>query len=231
MIACLYDIHGNLPALEAVLEDAEARGIRRFLLGGDYTLFGGWPAETVTRLRQLDGAVWIRGNGERWTADPSSAPPDETVQNAIACCREALGPGAVTDLAALPERAAAAGWLAVHGSPLSDVRSFMPEPGEDEAALLAGERPERLVFGHTHLPFLRTSPVGGVLLCNPGSVGMPFDGDPRASYAVVRDDAEVEHVRVAYDHEASAARVDDAFDGAWTTTVAARIRAARFDAG
>ena len=77
-IALLYDIHGNLPALEAVLEDAGAAGAERFVLGGDYALFGPWPRESVERLRELD-ADWIRGNGERWTAHPSDAPQDEVV--------------------------------------------------------------------------------------------------------------------------------------------------------
>ena len=60
MIALLYDVHGNLPALEAVLEDAEGAGADRYLLGGDYAAFGAWPAETVGRLKALD-ALWLRG--------------------------------------------------------------------------------------------------------------------------------------------------------------------------
>ncbi len=61
VVACLYDVHGNLPALEAVLEDARGAGAERFALGGDYALFGPWPAETVARLRELEPALWIRG--------------------------------------------------------------------------------------------------------------------------------------------------------------------------
>jgi len=74
VLAILYDVHGNLPALEAVLADAATAGATRYALGGDYALFGGSPAETVARLDALRGATWIRGNGERWTADPSQAP-------------------------------------------------------------------------------------------------------------------------------------------------------------
>ena len=70
----------------------------------------------------------------------------------------------------------------------------------------------------------------GIELVNPGSVGMPFDTDPRAAYAIVHDDRRVEQRRVPYDHEASAAAVRERFDGApWTATVAARIERARFD--
>src|ERR671914_2175075 len=102
MLAVLYDVHGNLPALEAVLEDATAAGATHYVLGGDYALFGPWPAETVERLRLL-GADWIRGNGERWTANPTDAPDDEVVQGAIRASREQLGEERVTELAALPE--------------------------------------------------------------------------------------------------------------------------------
>ena len=75
MLALLFDIHGNLPALEAVLDDARAAGAKRYLLGGDYAVFGGWPAETVARLRELPDATWIRGNVDRWAA--TEAPDGE----------------------------------------------------------------------------------------------------------------------------------------------------------
>ena len=131
MLAILYDVHGNLPALDAVLADARAAGADDFVLGGDYALFGPHPAETVERLRSLEPARWIRGNGERWTANPGEAPGDELVQGAIAFARDALG-GAVDELAALPERILTdGGMLFVHASPVSDVRSFLPEPARD----------------------------------------------------------------------------------------------------
>ena len=77
MEALVYDVHGNLPALEAVLDDAH--GATSFVLGGDYALFGGWPKETIERLSALPDALWIRGNGERWTADPQAAPANPIV--------------------------------------------------------------------------------------------------------------------------------------------------------
>jgi diadenosine tetraphosphatase ApaH/serine/threonine PP2A family protein phosphatase len=203
VIALIYDVHGNLPALEAVLADAEERRTERYLLGGDYALFGAWPKETVERLRQLD-ADWIRGNGERWTAAPGDAP--EQVQTAIGRCRELLGRALVEELALLPESERHEGTLFCHGSPVSDVRSFLPEPAEDEAELLAGVGADRLVFGHTHLAFRRTA-RDGIELVNPGSVGMPFDGDPRAAYGLLHPDGKIEHRRVGYDHRASAAAV------------------------
>jgi diadenosine tetraphosphatase ApaH/serine/threonine PP2A family protein phosphatase len=84
----------------------------------------------------------------------------------------------------------------------------------------------RLVFGHTHLPFIRQS--GPVELVNPGSVGMPFDGDPRAAYALVADDGRIEHRRVAYDHLASAERVRSIGER-WAEVVGDRIERSRMD--
>jgi diadenosine tetraphosphatase ApaH/serine/threonine PP2A family protein phosphatase len=225
VLALLYDVHGNLGALRAVLGDARGRGATDFVLGGDYALFGPHPAETVDALRELEGAAWIRGNGERWTAAPGEAPDDGVVQGAIAACREALGEATVAELAALDEQRVEGDARYCHGSPVSDVRSFFPEPAEDEEELLGGVTERRLVFGHTHLPFWREGP-GGVELVNPGSVGMPFDGDPRAAYALVHEDGRIEHRRVEYDHVASAAAVRERFEGDWTETVARRIRRA-----
>jgi diadenosine tetraphosphatase ApaH/serine/threonine PP2A family protein phosphatase len=226
-LALLYDVHGNLAALEAVLEDARAAGADRFLLGGDYALFGPWPAECVTALRELPEATWIRGNVDRWSAFPSDAPEDELVQAAIAACRTEIGDGLAEALGALPGQAVIAGTRYCHASPLSDLRSFLPEPGEDEEELLAAVSERRIVFGHTHLQFRRTRP-DGVELINPGSVGMPFDGDHRAAYALVGEDGSVEHRRVAYDHERSAAAMTDRFgDARWAARSAARLRTAR----
>ena len=227
MLALLYDVHGNLPALEAVIADAEAAGVDGWVLGGDYALFGGWPAETVERLRTLDRASWIRGNGERWTADPDAAPDNPVVPGAVAAARAALGEATVADLASLPFSLPLEGTLVCHGSPLSDVRSFEPDDGAEDEELLDGTDAPRVIFGHTHLPFARTS-AGGVALVNPGSVGMPFDGDPRAAYALLAGDGHIEHRRVGYDHAASAERVRSIGEG-WSEVVARRIEQATMD--
>jgi predicted phosphodiesterase len=227
MLALLYDVHGNLPALEAVLADARAAGARRYLLGGDYALFGPYPAETVERLRAVPKARWIRGNGERWTANPGDAPADEVVQGAIAAARDALGPETVAQLAALDASITEGSALFCHASPVSDVRSFLPEAGDDEAELLApAAGADRVVFGHTHIQFRRTA-QGGTELLNPGSVGMPFDGDTRAAYALIAEDGEIELRRVGYDHTASAAAVRERSPG-FGETVARRIETAAF---
>jgi diadenosine tetraphosphatase ApaH/serine/threonine PP2A family protein phosphatase len=230
MLALLYDIHGNLLALEAVLADAERRGADRFVLGGDYTLFGAWPRETLDRLEALPAAEWIRGNGERWTASPGEAPELDLIQSAVSACADDLGEERVRALAALPEQLVLDGTRYCHASPLSDVQSFFPEPVEGEEEMLAGVSEPRLVFGHTHLAFRRRARAGAreVELVNPGSVGMPFDGDPRAAYALVSEDGEVEQRRVAYDHRRAAEEVHEGL-GRWAETVARRIESARFD--
>ena len=222
-LGLLYDIHGNLPALEAVL--ADAGDVDSWVLGGDYALFGAWPRESVERLRELD-ARWIRGNGERWTADPSDAPGP--VHAAIERCGELLGAELVAELAGLPESLTEDKTVFCHGSPVSDVQSFFPEPAPGEEDLMGDVTSGRLVFGHTHLPFARTGPRG-VELVNPGSVGMPFDGDPRAAYAVVRDDGSVEHRRVTYDHQASADAIRERI-GEAGEQAARRVERASFDA-
>jgi diadenosine tetraphosphatase ApaH/serine/threonine PP2A family protein phosphatase len=225
VLAVLYDIHGNLAALDAVLADAGAAGARRFLLGGDYALFGPWPRETLDRLDGLTGVTWIRGNGERWTNAPAESPPDLMVRRAARWCAEELGAADVARLAALPEHAVIDGVRYCHASPQSDVVGLLPEPFESEPSLLTEVRERRLVIGHTHLPFQRTTDAGLELL-NPGSVGMPFDGDPRAAYALVGDDGAIDQRRVSYDHAAAAAAVRERL-GDWAEVVARRIETAR----
>ena len=228
VLALLYDVHGNLAALEAVLADAREQGAEAHLIGGDVALFGPRPDETVARLRELQGATWIRGNGERWTAAPSEAPEGDPVQPAITFARCTLGHDLVRELAALPESADIDGTTrAWHGSPVSDVRSFSVQAEDDEAELLSGVTQRRLIFGHTHLPFRRIAQQG-IELVNPGSVGMPFDGDPRAAYALLGPDGEVHHRRVTYDHATAAAllRTEHA-EAPWAQIVADRIEHAR----
>jgi predicted phosphodiesterase len=232
MLALLYDIHGNLPALEAVLEDARERRATRYLLGGDMVPFGAWPAETLQRLRQLDDAVWIRGNTERWLADPPG--PGHPMLGALDACREAVGDAVADELGALPERVRVDGdTIAWHGSPKSDVDSFMPDPADDEDELLAGVVDRRLVFGHTHLQFRRSArtAAGEVELLNPGSVGVPLDGDHRAAYALLAPDGSVELRRVAYDHATSANALRERFGRAgWVEIIAGRIERAGLEA-
>ena len=230
LTALVYDVHGNLPALEAVLEDARGAGANEYVLGGDYAMFGPWPRETVERLRELEPAHWIRGNVDRWTANPADAPDDPIPQSAIAACREALGPELVEQLGALPEQLVIGGVRYCHASPVSDVHSFLPEPAPDEPELLGGATERMLVFGHTHLPFTREGP-GEIELVNPGSVGIPLDGDTRAAYGLLHEDGRVELRRAEYDAAASATALRERFSGEFAGVIARRIESAQLEAG
>lgn len=226
MLGVLYDIHGNLPALDAVLEETQLAGADRYLLGGDYALFGAWPAETVARLRELD-ATWIRGNVDRWVDDPGEDDLPDEVRGAIGRCRELLDAETIAELGALPAALVEGGVRYCHASPLSDLRSFPPEAGPEDEELLAGAEQARVVFGHTHLQFTRVGGVGTELV-NPGSVGIPLDGDHRAAFALAHPDGRIELRRVEYDFQASASAVRDVL-GEFGETAARRIEQARFD--
>ena len=218
MLAVLYDIHGNLVALEEVLKDAEAAGAESYLLGGDYGAGSPWPLETVKRLRELPNSTWIRGNGERWLREPPLDRPE--VAQALAEMDSGLG----TEegwLYSLQEQVELDGVLYTHGSPLSDVDSFPVEPGHDDVRMLDGVHDKTVVFGHSHLQFERPGPNGTTLI-NPGSAGMPLDGDVRAAYALRHDDGRFEFRRVVYDVE-RAATAWEPLPG-WGPQVAQRLR-------
>lgn len=219
VLALLYDVHGNLPALEAVLDDLGDAD--RYLLGGDYATSGPWPRETVERLKELDNATWIRGNVDRWLADRDDAPAP--VGDIAARTAGLLGDDLVTELTGLPETAEIGDTLFCHASPRSDMQSFGAEPGPLDTELLEGVTAKRVVFGHTHVQFQRTDSAG-IELLNPGSVGMPWDGDHRAAYAVIDGDR-VECRRVEYDWEASVAAVRERVH----ELLARRMELARFD--
>jgi diadenosine tetraphosphatase ApaH/serine/threonine PP2A family protein phosphatase len=216
VLAVLYDIHGNLVALEEVLKDAA--GADAYLLGGDFGAGSPWARETVERLRALPDTTWIRGNGERWLRELPLDRPE--VAQALAEMDSGLG----TEegwLYSLQTQVELDGVLYVHGSPLSDVESFPAEPGADDERMLSGVRDTTVVFGHSHLQFERPGP-NGTTLVNPGSAGMPLDGDVRAAYAVRHDDGGFEFRRVEYDVE-RAATAWESMPG-WGQMVAQRLR-------
>jgi predicted phosphodiesterase len=200
MLGMLYDIHGNLPALERVLAEADQLRVERWLLGGDYGTPSPWPDETLARLKELSEATWIRGNGERWLREPPLDRPE--VMATYDVFRGSLSEEVVEWLYSLPPQTELDGILYVHGSPLSDVESFPPEPSDDDERMLAGIREHSVVFGHSHQQFRRPGP-NGTDLVNPGSVGMPLDGDPRAAWATW--DGDFEFRRTEYDVARAAA--------------------------
>jgi predicted phosphodiesterase len=200
VLAVLYDIHGNITALDEVLAEAADAGADRYLLGGDYGTPSPAPLETLERLRALPNATWIRGNGERWLREPPLDRPE--VMGVYELFRGGIPDDEVEWLYGLSPRAELDGVLYVHGSPLADDESFAPEPQDGEERLLAGEHDRTIVFGHSHQQFRRPGPNGTDLL-NPGSVGMPLDGDVRAAWATW--DGDFDFRRTEYDVARAAA--------------------------
>jgi predicted phosphodiesterase len=200
VLGVLYDIHGNMPALERVLAEADQLGVDRWLLGGDYGTPSPWPDETLARLKELPEATWIRGNGERWLREPPLDRPE--VMATYDVFRGSLSEEVVAWLYSLPTQAELDGILYVHGSPLSDVESFPRDPADDDVRVLAGVSDRTVVFGHSHQQFRRPGP-NGTELVNPGSVGMPLDGDTRAAWATW--DGDFEFRRTEYDVARAAA--------------------------
>ena len=111
------------------------------------------------------------------------------------------------------------GMVVCHGSPRSDIESFAPDPQPEEERMLGGEAQRTILFGHSHRQFERAGP-NGTYLVNPGSVGAPLDGDPRAAWALY-DDGELRLRRTVYDVERAAARMRSY--GEWAEPIVRRI--------
>jgi predicted phosphodiesterase len=220
-VALLYDIHGNLPALESVLAEAESAGSTRYVLGGDYASMGPWPRETAELIEGLSAVARVRGNVDRWLVDEPEAP--ESAQHflgvALTAAREALGAELVARLYELPASAELDGMLVCHGSPLSDIESFAPHAQAGEERMLNGEADRTIVFGHSHLQFRRPGP-NATQLVNPGSVGAPLDGDRRAAWALY-EDGKIHFRRTEYDVERAVAKMRSY--GEWAAPIVYRI--------
>ena len=216
-IAVLSDVHSNLLALEAVL--ASVGAVDAVWLLGDVVGYGPEPDAVVERLVSI-GAVGVRGNHDAAACGGAEIEwfnPD--ARSAMEWTRQAISERTRAWLAALPERREAAGFTLVHGSGRDPIWEYVTSPAAALASLVAMDTMHGL-NGHTHLPaaylvsddrVARLGPErgsagvtiklgGGRLLLNPGSVGQPRDGDPRASYMIVDTDAGIASWgRVAYD--------------------------------
>ncbi|HKP76021.1 MAG TPA: metallophosphoesterase family protein [Longimicrobiaceae bacterium] len=212
-VAALYDVHGNLPALEAALAAADDAGAELILVGGDVVL-GPMPRECLERFTALGPrARFIRGNADRLVADACdgrTAPNlPAIVQDRIAWCAAQLGRDHRDFLAHLPlslsvDVEGVGPVLFCHGTPRSDDEIVTVRTPEERAReMLAGAAEPLVVCGHTHMQFDRT--VGGTRLVNAGSVGMPY-GAPGAHWLLL--DGGVRLVRTGYDlpHAADAIR-------------------------
>ncbi len=192
MIATLYDVHGNLAALEAVL--AELPEEATIVVGGDVCTGGARPAETLERLRALgDRARWVRGNADRALAagEEDAFPP--SAREIIAATRARLSEEQIAFLHSRPPTVQLGRVLYCHATPRNDVDVFTEHtPEERIAALFAGVDADVVVCGHTHTQFGRT--VAGIRVVNSGSVGLPYE-DASGAYWTL----DLEHRRTAYD--------------------------------
>jgi putative phosphoesterase len=211
-LAVLADIHGNLPALEAVVADARARGVSGWLAAGDMA-GGPQPSEVIHLLDEL-GAVMIRGNQEGYALSLADGTAPQAWRTArqwefVRAASALLDSRAMAIIARLPDQRRVeipqqAAIRMVHGSPRDPIELIFPDrhPGQLEAALELVREPV-MVCGHTHESWAKR--LNGQLALNPGSVGAPLGGDLRAEYAVISGSPEgwvVEPVRVSYDLDA-----------------------------
>jgi putative phosphoesterase len=210
-IAIVSDIHGNLTALEAVLAAIRNQAPDLVLHGGDLTDSGSSPIEVVDLIRDL-GWQGVMGNTDEMLVNPaaleefasqSSAPPalwDAIRQIAAATC-SALGEERLAWMRNLPRMQTIEVVALVHATPNSCWRAPAANATDDELQAAYGSLTQpTVVFGHTHLPSIRSLPGHPKLLINTGSVGLPYDGDPRASYLLLKDGIP-EIRRVEYDVE------------------------------
>jgi putative phosphoesterase len=188
-VATLYDVHGNLPALEAVL--AEIPADATIVVGGDVVLGGTHPSETLERLRGLgDRVVWIRGNADRELkpGEPALAPA-----GLLDATRAALTGEQIDFLYGQPLTAQIDRVLFCHATPRNDLDIVTERTPEDRLVeIFAGVDADVVVCGHTHMQFERT--IAGKRVINSGSVGMPYENEPGAYWLL-----DLEHRRTGYD--------------------------------
>jgi predicted phosphodiesterase len=214
-VAALYDIHGNVAALDAVLAELAQVRVDGVVVGGDVAS-GPFPVETLERLRALDVPGWfVRGNGDRELVEaldagrPFKPSGEPTWDDAAAWVAQQLGPEHRDALAAFAPTVTLdvdglGPTLFCHATPRSDdelVTSLTPDHVLRRA--LAGVRETFVVCGHTHSQYRRR--FGGLDLVNAGSIGMPYEDAPGAYWAVLGGG--VDFRRTEYDLRAAAAAV------------------------
>jgi len=227
--ALISDIHANLHALDAVLADIDARGdVDAIYHLGDLVGYSAFPNEVIARLRER-GIAGIAGNYDSTVATDykhcgckSESPRQEELAHvSYGFTRGAVSAANKQWLAALPfslDLRPLGGHLAgprlvlVHGTPTLNTVYWTEDRSDDfclkMAAVVGLKAGDAIAFGHTHKPWHRV--VEGIHCINTGSVGRPKDGDPRAGYVRLTlgtTEAQVEHVRVAYDVAAATSAV------------------------
>jgi putative phosphoesterase len=206
-IAVVSDIHGNLTAFEAVLSDLRITAPDVIFHGGDLADGGSSPVEIVDRIRDL-GWPGVVGNTDEMLARPASLTEFASARPALAslfaaiaemaaASRELLGTERLAWLGALPRKQVAGEVALVHATVESPWRSPAADATEADLETAYGDLGGRVaVYGHIHRPYVRR--LGRLTVANSGSVGLPYDGDCRASYLLV-DDCEPSIRRVEYD--------------------------------
>jgi putative phosphoesterase len=179
-VAIFSDIHGNAVALEAVLADVRSLAPQAIVCGGDLAFGGPEPEACVDRIKEV-GIPCVRGNTDQWLGGSGREPGNAVGE----WSRAKLPPTARQWLAALPFDHRLEDLLIVHATPWS-ITEPIPK-GADVSTLrrmLVEGRAAAVVYGHIHEGWIGEV-AGGGLVVNAGSVGAPYDGDPRASYAVL----------------------------------------------
>jgi predicted phosphodiesterase len=221
-IALLADIHANLPALRAVLDDVAREDVDATYHLGDLVGYAPWPDETVALLRER-GISGVSGNYDSTVATGyphcgcryedarqealSHVSYEWTTAHTSADTKRALGELPFRlDVKPSGGHAAGSTVILVHGTPLNNLTYWTDDRSDDFCAKMASAagavKGDVIVFGHTHKPWQRE--VGGVLFVNAGSVGRPKDGDPSACYVLLDTDSSrvtARMRRVSYDVE------------------------------
>ncbi|HVU26461.1 MAG TPA: metallophosphoesterase family protein [Verrucomicrobiae bacterium] len=204
-VLIISDVHGNWPALRTVLEaesDAE-----QIICLGDLVNYGPMPVECVAWAKENSWALFLQGNHDRalgLDTDPHCSAAYAALAAATQRITERLlAPELKEFLAGLKPSARfqidKATFFACHATPKDPLYHYMPPNAAVtlwESEIIVAQHPDFLLFGHTHLP-MRTR-FRRTLVVNPGSVGQPKDGDPRAAYAIW-EDGDVTLHRTAYD--------------------------------
>jgi putative phosphoesterase len=214
-IALVSDIHGNLPALEAVLAHAEEMKAKAIWNLGDFTGFGASPDQVIQLLRKRKVESIVGNYDQKVLKIPQKTDEwkDKKVPEkwfAFDWAFQQLSKKSIDYLKSLPEthKETVKNWkvLFTHGSPESIDEALNDETPQERLRDLAHKAHANIILcGHSHQPFMRFA--GGSIFVNPGSVGRPFDGDPRASYAVIsikKKKVEVDFFRIEYDIEKAA---------------------------
>lgn len=219
-VAALYDVHGNLPALEAVLADVQGAGVDAIVLGGD-DVAGPWPAETEAALAALELPVHrVRGNADRELVDAPGRAPVEVID----WVRTRLDATTLASIVARPltvslEIDGLGRVLFCHATPRNDteIRTAL-SPDDRWREVLDGIDERVVVCGHTHVQFDRV--VAGVRVVNAGSVGMAYEDAPGAYWALVGPRMELRHT--AYDVDAMLVALNElGYPSEWPEATAA----------